>query len=498
MHSVRSALALCLALCAALAPVPASSQSEARAAIGDAAIKGELLRIAKDLDPGRDQSDALVGESFRAWRNRGRMKRSLRNKRHQLVPGRELAMNYLAFVTTHPGASETPAYLYKAARLFLREDDAVMLSYIHRVCVEAVKESRKESGENPDELVRSTAALVNERLRALNLRASNDRLRDRVDSLQEENGELQELVGPILEEVKKDISACTGGALETCYEVARAYELGHRGLRKDVERVRTYLERGCDGEHSPACTRLGILHATGFFGTVDEATAYHYYKKACDPKKGPHNAEACNNVAVRLVEGQVVQKDLKRAMELFEVSCDSGFAAACRNRGYHFMQGTGGSKDPGRANDMYEKSCALNSSAGCKVRAEHALEGVGGPKNRELAVRYYDRACKLGDRDACARASLLSCDSPRSCYDTGLIYDKSKGVPRDHEQANAFFEKACGAGHAAACLRLGYNLELGLGASKNMERANALYEKACDGGYALVLGQLSSLGLSAP
>jgi tetratricopeptide (TPR) repeat protein len=147
-----------------------------------------------------------------------------------------------------------------------------------------------------------------------------------------------------------------------------------------------------------------------------------------------------------------------------------------------------------------------NKGKSCNLLAFSLEEGRQGiPKNLSLAFDYYSKAFSLGYTDS---ASLLAglyynagdyfnaiklhkcgCENNSNydvrmegCYNTGLMYDKGKGVRQDYQQARKFYKKACDGNYAFACTNLGVLYAKGLGVRQDIYKAKELYGKGCDGG----------------
>lgn len=58
-------------------------------------------------------------------------------------------------------------------------------------------------------------------------------------------------------------------------------------------------------------------------------------------------------------------KEHKKAVELYQKSCDEEYAAGCGNLGYMYKNGQGVKQDKYKAKQLYGKSCDLKLQAGC-------------------------------------------------------------------------------------------------------------------------------------
>jgi len=140
------------------------------------------------------------------------------------------------------------------------------------------------------------------------------------------------------------------------------------------------------------------ISATKAYNDGDYYKALYLYKKSCEIKYIP----SCNYLAYFHYSGKVVEKDLKKAFNIYFQSCKSGDSVGCFNT----------------AN---------------MLRAGEGLE----KKNEELAVTLYKSNCKN--------------DHYKSCFNLGVMYHKGKGVEKDIKKSKLYFQKACGGGIGLAC-----------------------------------------------
>ena len=120
----------------------------------------------------------------------------------------------------------------------------------------------------------------------------------------------------------------------------------------------------------------------------DSITAFEYLKKATKIKI----PAAINDMGVHYLEGNLVEKNIEKAKEMFLEAADSGDAVAYRNLGIIY----------------YWKEYGM--------------------KNRKLAADYWKRGAELGDTD--------------SQYNYGYILKKGHGVKKDKQEAIRWFKLA--------------------------------------------------------
>jgi Sel1 repeat len=79
----------------------------------------------------------------------------------------------------------------------------------------------------------------------------------------------------------------------------------------------------------------------------------------------------------------------------------------------------------------------------------------------------------------------------------GIMYEKGSGVPRDEQQAVAWFRKAADQGDAVGQYNIGTMFASGRGVSKDEQQAVTWYRKAADQNYSIAqaaLGEMFSGG----
>lgn len=79
-------------------------------------------------------------------------------------------------------------------------------------------------------------------------------------------------------------------------------------------------------------------------------------------------------------------------------------------------------------------------------------------------ITGYQRACALGEG--------------ASCFQVGLMYERSEGVARDFAQAAAFYRRACDVHYGMGCQFLGDSYMHGEGVARDEVHARALYTEA--------------------
>lgn len=150
--------------------------------------------------------------------------------------------------------------------------------------------------------------------------------------------------------------------------------------------------------------------------------------------------ERCVELGVRMLDGDSVEHDEIRGVDLLEAACHSGHASGCHALGQAYDAGTGVSADTSRAMELYSRACAMKDHRACLLAGQQHLRGELAPSDPEQASTYLRVACDEGD--------LLD-----ACVELADLLERGEGVPRDAEAARALRRRACDAGLDGACER---------------------------------------------
>lgn len=131
--------------------------------------------------------------------------------------------------------------------------------------------------------------------------------------------------------------------------------------------------------------------------------------------------------------GEGTKANPKKALELYEETCEAGRLPACRGLGVLFSDDSFGvAADLDRARPLLQAACERGDPTGC-----HSL-GRLEPENSSERVRVYKLACD---------ESYL-----RACWGLGQMYQKGiDGGRQELVLARAYFHTACKMGQGNAC-----------------------------------------------
>jgi hypothetical protein len=137
---------------------------------------------------------------------------------------------------------------------------------------------------------------------------------------------------------------------------------GKSGSKKDLPPRAELRQKACDGGNAKACRNLGYMYQNGDGLEQNYGKAMQLYKEGCE--KG--SAEACNDVGVLYQKGWGVDKNSRQSVKFFRKACDGGLAMGCSNLGYRYQIGDGVQKDLRQASELYRKACNGGFEKGCR------------------------------------------------------------------------------------------------------------------------------------
>lgn len=218
---------------------------------------------------------------------------------------------------------------------------------------------------------------------------------------------------------------------------------------------------------------------------------------------------------LRYFRGEEVEKDARKAAELFDRSCNGKVAEACWALGLLHMAGEGVPQDQARAAILFSLACDGQIADACYLLGDQHFGGIGVPKDERTAASFFEKGCAGENLDACfALASMYkdgvgvpesssrsrelleaACERShgKSCFDLALLFRDGDGVETDVSRALTAFEAACLAGVPEGCSYLGAVHGAGLHDVSVDYRVSAEYHsRACDGGVAFSCSILAS------
>ena len=195
------------------------------------------------------------------------------------------------------------------------------------------------------------------------------------------------------------------------------------------------------------------------------------------------NGEACRMAGEAYLEGDGVQPDRARAVELFLSACELGVAESCLFLARAYHQGDGLRVDLEHAVELYGLACEHGEAEACRIVGDlHTTGGVEGI-DVQRAATWYRLGCDLGDPESCTSAAM-----GLERGDGGLEFES--GAEAEAE-AWRLLARACRGDHVDGCARLAWRLDVSAPAD-----ALPWFEQACELGDVASCRQLGLAKLS--
>jgi hypothetical protein len=250
-----------------------------------------------------------------------------------------------------------------------------------------------------------------------------------------------------------------------CFNIGLRYQKGLDGLPANEAMSAYFYRRACDRSVAAGCTNLGYFTYWGKAGlTTDKARGAELYRKGCNG--GDHIG--CNNLASAYAWGSGVPLDLEAAIRLFRKACAAGVQLACKNAtDAEARRGTTPrppAAEPPRVESPPGEGAIREKDSPppqptVRNMPHHAVESPA------VAAEKHGRGCVA--------------QQPAACFELGMMYLHSWGLPSKPAHAAALLGQACDAGHGEACARLAWLVADGRGVTKDVPRSIELLQRGC-------------------
>ncbi|KAH3743327.1 chitin synthase regulatory factor chr2 [Pelomyxa schiedti] len=257
-------------------------------------------------------------------------------------------------------------------------------------------------------------------------------------------------------------------------------------------------------------TSLGLCYDFGVGGVEkDIHKAVTLYQRAADAG----SARAMGNLGWCYEHGEGVRKDIHMAVTLYQRAADTGDAHAVYHLGRCYDSG-GVEKDTHKAAALYQRAADAGHATAMFNLGSCCYSGDGIDKYVSRAITLWQRAadagnsdamCNLGwcykngdgvDKDAHKAVTLYQraadTGSAHGTFALGLCYYKGTGIEKDIHKAVTLFQRAADSGSAQAQCNLGWCYYNGDGVEKDIHQAVALYQRAADAGNSQAMFNLGS------
>lgn len=180
--------------------------------------------------------------------------------------------------------------------------------------------------------------------------------------------------------------------------------------------------------------------------------------------KTPKDAVAQYELAKTFDDGGSAELDYKRALKLYKLSADQGYAEAQNALGLMYYYGTGVKESNLKALEFFKKSAVQGSKYGQNNLADmyhHSETDV--EQDYLRAAELYQRATAQGYAPA--------------EYSLGTLYEYGNGVKKDHKKAVELYQKAASKNNDDALYQLAKLYKEGQIVEKNYGKSIEFYKK---------------------
>ena len=278
--------------------------------------------------------------------------------------------------------------------------------------------------------------------------------------------------------------AVSRGSVVAHYNLGWLYRLG-QGVPEDREEAARWYRQAADLGNAEAAFCLGLINAEdNLDARADYAEAAAWFTRASE---AGHIA-ARYNLAFLLIQGQGIEPDPPRALDLLDEAAAAGSAAAAEALFNLYSNGKHFPPSPELAAKSLARAVELGSASAAIVLADWHLEGRAVPFDAEVAMARLEVAANEGDVETQVALGRL-------------LYAGLAGLP-DVAGSHAWFARAAEAGHAFAQAWMGDCCRMGLVDAPDAEAAETWYRRAAaqnHAGAVIVLANaMQAAGPSTP
>jgi TPR repeat protein len=167
------------------------------------------------------------------------------------------------------------------------------------------------------------------------------------------------------------------------------------------------LSGGCASARTGAEIKSSFDSGVAAYDAGDHAGAYKIWWDL-----RTEDLAALRNVAMMLRKGEGVEKNPRKAMELYEIAADAGMPTAQSDLADMLLKGEGGKPDPKRALPLLVQAAAANHPVAQFNLAQFYEAGDYVPKDLIVARQLYAAAASHGMKAAADRLAALGGPAP--------------------------------------------------------------------------------------
>lgn len=195
-------------------------------------------------------------------------------------------------------------------------------------------------------------------------------------------------------------TACDMGAAQACYNLGSIYGDAEI-IEKDVVLSQFYYRKACDGGLMRGCSALQVMQENTRLANIDNAKPLAEVIATLERDCTNLRPVACNDLAMRLFQGDGMARNWPRAVTLFKRACEINATTACFNLATMYSQGQGVARDASAAAALFLRACDGGHKLGCQTLAELYLTGDGIGRSPVRAERLFETLCNEGKEISC-------------------------------------------------------------------------------------------------
>lgn len=177
------------------------------------------------------------------------------------------------------------------------------------------------------------------------------------------------------------------------------------------------------------------------------------------------NAEAQFELGIRLIEGELVEKNPKEAAKWLELAVKQKHPEAMNALGTLYEQGLGVAQNDKKAFELYEASAAIGFVLGQHNLSECFSNGRGVAKNEKEANRWLLKAAKQEF-------------GPSQALYAWKLEEGQGGLVKNTKEAATWYLRAAQNAHGPSITHMAYLYYIGRGVPQDFRRAAAWYKRA--------------------
>ena len=158
---------------------------------------------------------------------------------------------------------------------------------------------------------------------------------------------------------------CGKGDMFECLRLGWQYNTGY-GVKKDIERGFSLINKACAGGVAEACTSQGIMQMSGHGTAQDETAAFALFDKAC----AAGDMYGCTMLASRYLGDESTPAEISRGLGLLGKACDAKVAVACSFLGTIYAEGRLAPRNAAEADRLLGKACGLQNKIACQLHQQ--------------------------------------------------------------------------------------------------------------------------------